>query len=1198
MKYNKLIIQFLLCSLASSSTFSQNVMSWQKNTIYENTGISSPRTVCLGDINNDGKIDIVSKDNNAGIGWYKSIDGNGSFESSKFIASGSQAFTTPDIYIVDIDGDGFNDIVYINSLTYWVKNLDGNGNFGSPVLLSTTTFSTYRLQVIDIDNDGDFDILQSRYTNQPSFYIELLKNNGNGNFAPPIVLVSSSSSLRFKSLDINGDELPDLVYEGTGSVIYRQQNIDNTFAFTENMGATSNHMSSGIFNMGNIEGADIDGDGDNDIVNVYQNGAARSIRWFRNDNNVFANSQVLINIPSDNGSSSNDYFTFKLADLDSDGKIDIIIQNSFLNSVSWYKNLGNNTFGTQQIISNTIVQNKDVVIGDMNNDAKLDIIVPDYTASTIKWFNNTNGNAIGMIENTIDDYIGSPTLTDIGDIDGNGTKDIVIASRGGSKLTWLKNSNGLGDFPEMPKYITTSNQSILSAILIDANNDGFKDLVISSNKITWLLNDGQGNFINEQILYTTNTYTLIAEDIDNDGDKDLLGYFGQNNNQLTTSELIVFKNNGNGFDPPTIFSYPTNTFKNIKPVDMDNDQDIDFMIYLSNSTPQNPAGLYWIENTNGQGDYSTLHPTNLSLVSSKNFDIGDWNNDGLKDLVYTYRTQIGVRNLRSVTINADGTLGTPFNLPVTGIDITLLKFSDLDADGDLDILSEFNMGNTIFFWYENMGNGAFTYRTIFENTVPIISPNFLEDLDADGKVDFAFNYNNNQVAWFKNLGLNYNRIRGNISLDLGINNCVQGSIKAQQVLVTATKESSSESISTFTTPNGNYSFNVDTGNYETTVTTSFPYFSSNPSSYSTQFSTNNGEAIADFCLIPSQFFNDLEISFYPLNDARPGFSAQYALIAKNKGTNPINTSITLNYNSQKISFINAVPNPSSQSDNVVAFSIENLQPFATHKSILSFEVNTIPTVTIGENITFTLQNNLENDITISDNNFDYNQTIVGSYDPNDMIVLEGEEVHIDNSDDYLHYIIRFQNTGNYFAERVLISTLLNEKLDWKTMELEAYSHSNRVEIIDGNLVNFIFDAIYLPAVTTNEETSKGYIAFKIKPKSTVVVDDIITGEASIYFDYNPPIITNEVATTFVSSLTTPDYETNAMFAYPNPVDSLLYINNTNGNYKSEIYNSLGQLIKTTENNSVLDFSNLKVGFYLIKITDEFGKTKILKVLKK
>lgn len=1205
MKSNIFTIQFLFCLLFCTNAFSQSLMEWQKNIIHNNSGRTGPKVICVGDINGDGMNDIVTGDTSSGISWFKSIDGNGSFGSSKFVVDASGSFGISDIYISDMDGDGFNDIVFVNTLSYWVKNIDGNGNFGTPILLSTTSYQTYGLQVIDIDNDGDFDIVQSRVTSSPSFQIELLKNNGNGTFATPIVIAGSSSMLRFTVTDINGDTLPDLVFEGQSAVLYYQQNSNNTFSstFTENMGSTSNHMTSGIFNMGNIIGGDIDGDGDIDIVNVYQNGSARSIRWFRNDNNVFANSQVLVNIPSDNGSSNNDYFTIRLSDLDNDGKVDIIIQNSFMNSITWYKNLGNNSFGPQQIISNTVLQNKDVVIVDINGDTKLDVITPDHTNNVIKWFDNIYGNATSFIQNTIDDYISLSTLTAVGDIDGNGTKDVMIASRNTSKLAWLSNTNGLGVFSEMPKNITTSLQSYTSAILIDANNDGYLDIVVSSasdttNKIVWLANDGQGNFSNEQLLYTSNIHTLIAEDVDNDGDKDLIAYFGYTNSQVTTSELKVFKNNGNGFDPPVIFSYPTNTFKSIKAVDMDNDGDLDFMIYLSSSTAQSPAGLYWIENTNGLGDYSVLHPTNLLLVSSKNFDIGDWNNDGLKDLVYTYRTQIGVRYLRSVTINTDGTLGTPINLPVTGINNTLIKLVDLDNDGDLDILSEFTSGNTYFFWYENLGDGSFTYHSIFDFTIPVNSPNFLEDLNADGKIDFAFNYsdNNSEVAWFQNLGLNYNQIKGNVSLDVDLNGCDQGSIVAQQVLITTTGDNST--ISTFTSSNGNYSFKVDAGNYSTAITTAFPYFNAIPNSITSQFNTANGETIANFCLIPSQFFNDLEISFYPLSDARPGFGAQYLLVAKNKGTNPINTTITVQYNNQKIIFSNSSPNPFSQTANSLVYNLVNLQPFATFQATLSFQVNTIPTVTLGEIITFTVDNNLENDITLENNTFQYNQTIVGAYDPNDMLVLEGTEVHIDNSDEYLHYIIRFQNTGNYYAERVLISSLLSENLDWETLELEAYSHANRVEILDGSLLTFIFDAIYLPAITTNEEDSNGFVAFKIKPKSTVVVNDIVNGEASIYFDYNPPIITNEVATTFVSSLNVPEQESNPIYVYPNPVNSLLYVKNIDGNYKAEIYNTIGILISVTENNPSLDFTNLAVGIYIVRITDEFGKTNVLKVIKK
>lgn len=1203
MKLRNLLLLFLFCILISTSAFTQSVMDWQKNILQNNVGSSSPQTLARGDINGDGLSDIVSGDAYAGICWFKNIDGNGTFGSSNSVVNTSGSYGVSNIFIADIDEDGYNDIVYVSTLTYWVKNLDGNGTFGTPITISTTTYSTIGLQVLDMDNDGDFDIIQCRVTSSPSYTIELLKNNGNGTFTSPISIAGSSFMLRFTAIDINGDALPDIVYESPSAVVYYQQNSNNTFpsTFTENMGSTSNNMSSGMLNMGNIMGGDIDGDGDNDIVNIYQNGAARSIKWFRNDNNVFSNSQVLLNIPPDNGSASNDYFKLRLRDLDNNGKVDIIIHNSFTNSLTWYKNLGSSTFGTQQLISNTVLQNRDVLIADINSDTKLDIMAPDASNNVIKWFSNNNGNATSFTEFAIDDNVNLPFLGDIGDIDGNGTKDIVLASRNTGKLVWRKN-NGAGNYSDLPNIITTSLPSFTSIILIDANNDGHKDIVCSSTneKIVWLTNNGQGNFSNEQTLFTSNVHTLIAEDVDNDGDKDLIAYYSYTNSSVTSSDLKVFKNNGNGFDAPNIFSYPTNTFKSIKTIDMDNDGDLDFMIYLSTSTPQNAAGLYWIENTNGQGNYATLHPTNLALVSSKNFDIADWNEDGLNDLVYNYRTQIGVRYLKTVTINNDGTLGTPENMTIPGADFNLLKLVDLDNDGDLDILAQINSGNIVFGWYENIGNNAFTYRSIFNSTVLVTTPNFLEDINADGNIDFAFtdNNTNSEVAWYKNLGLNFNQIKGNVSLDVLLNGCTNGNVAAQQVLVTTTDSNSNESISVFTTPTGNFSFKVEAGSYSTSVTHDFPYFNSNPSSETSLFSSNTGESIVNFCLVPTQFFNDLEISFYPLGDARPGFNAKYRIVAKNKGTNLINTTIGLQYNNQKVNFANALPLPISQTLNSMVFEIANLQPFQTFQATVTFLVNTIPTVTIGETIAFALENNLSNDITPENNSILYNQQVVGSYDPNDMLVLEGAQVAIDDSDKYLHYIIRFQNTGNYFAERVLITTLLDDKLDWETIELEGSSHANRVEISNGSLMNFIFDAIYLPAVSTNEEASKGHVAFKVKPKSSVVENDTVLGTASIYFDSNPPIITNQVATTFVSTLSVADFESNKLSVYPNPTNVILNIAHDVSIKTIEIYNYLGQLMLSEKETSLINVSNLSEGIYTLILHDSLGKTFVKKFIKK
>ena len=74
---------------------------------------------------------------------------------------------------------------------------------------------------------------------------------------------------------------------------------------------------------------------------------------------------------------------------------------------------------------------------------------------------------------------------------------------------------------------------------------------------------------------------------------------------------------------------------------------------------------------------------------------------------------------------------------------------------------------------------------------------------------------------------------------------------------------------------------------------------------------------------------------------------------------------------------------------------------------------------------------------------------MGAYDPNDIQVVEGPEIAFEDVDNYLHYIIRFQNTGNFYAQKVVVTNELDDKLDWTTFQLESYSHPIRVELLNG-----------------------------------------------------------------------------------------------------------------------------------------------------
>jgi len=77
----------------------------------------------------------------------------------------------------------------------------------------------------------------------------------------------------------------------------------------------------------------------------------------------------------------------------------------------------------------------------------------------------------------------------------------------------------------------------------------------------------------------------------------------------------------------------------------------------------------------------------------------------------------------------------------------------------------------------------------------------------------------------------------------------------------------------------------------------------------------------------------------------------------------------------------------------------------------------------------------------------------------------------------------------------------------------ASSHVYNSVIDDGDKLTWTFSNINLPDRNRNEPASHGFIAYRIKPKSTVSLSDTIHSTASIYFDYNLSVETNNAFTT-------------------------------------------------------------------------------------
>lgn len=337
-------------------------------------------------------------------------------------------------------------------------------------------------------------------------------------------------------------------------------------------------------------------------------------------------------------------------------------------------------------------------------------------------------------------------------------------------------------------------------------------------------------------------------------------------------------------------------------------------------------------------------------------------------------------------------------------------------------------------------------------------------------------------------GGNHNTITGKLNLDINNNGC-----DANDAVFPNIKVGINDGLvsgASFTNNKGNYTFFTGAGTFAVAPQFQNSYFTIEPATSTIVFTNaNNNSQVQDFCVLPNGIHKDLDITILPIHDARLGFDANYQLVYKNKGNQTLTGGITLNYNDAVLDFVAANPSVASLVLNNLNWNYSNLLPFESRTIDFTLNVNTpteTPAVNINDVLNFTATiNPISGDETISDNTLTLSQTVVGSFDPNDKVCVEGKTIPLAKVGDYLHNVIRFQNSETAPAENIVIEDVIDStKFNMATFQLTSSSHPN-VTRLTGNKAEFIFKVINLPPQSINELASNGFVAFKIKTKSNL-----------------------------------------------------------------------------------------------------------------
>ena len=335
--------------------------------------------------------------------------------------------------------------------------------------------------------------------------------------------------------DVDGDGDMDVLGTAGGADDITWWENDGNQNFTE-------HTIDGSFNGAkSVHADDVDGDGDMDVLGAAY--MADEIAWWNNDGDE--NFEKISLTTSCDGA-----YSVYAAPLDGNTSLDIVAASRTGDSISYWIQLMPGQFLPNPFTITTNFDGADeVYAADIDGDGDMDVLGAASDADQINWWENMGNNIFD--EHSISGSFDGATSVHAEDVDGDGDMDVLGAAFGADDITWWENYDG-GGLIFIEHTIDGNYSNAYKIYGEDVDGDGDMDVLgaaAMSNRITWWENNGVQNFTEHTIDGSFSwAASVYAEDVDSDGNMDVLGAANYGNDITWWEQIYPLSVSANSLD--------------------------------------------------------------------------------------------------------------------------------------------------------------------------------------------------------------------------------------------------------------------------------------------------------------------------------------------------------------------------------------------------------------------------------------------------------------------------------------------------------------------------------------------------------------------------------------------------------------------------------------------------------------------------